>query len=636
MLEGFASPIGGFRSLSRSVGLSNAEWLRQNADIYIDADTTFAGSDSDVTSVTADGALGFTFNQIGTGANITHSASGFTFSEGKYLRWLAAGGTYDGALILFDATVNGTPAATATFVNLENDTASRQMMRLTTGHVTQCLGPNNAAQNIDSYGADGQRGTVGFIVDPEQNALNGTDKQAIIGTDGYLTGSAGVTPGTDIVLNQILIGAAAPITMHRVAIFMIPSGGSLPDTVYNLWAKVAGVAPRVYSSTLLDIIPINGQSQPIGPSITTAQEGEYNYLDRRGVKMVKGLKRFDAVDIALVGPQTVGYDTGTAATGLQPAAVDNNLNVGLLFGQALNLLRPNGSPPIAVGYNGYAGEQIDDFDDDAGTGTTQVIIDANVEFWSAQIAAAAGLDGYTPSIPAELFWQGEADKDKAAGYWSTAMDRVRADYLASYQSAVTGATPTPIIMQVAGDANTVGDVWAVCGDQVTWAIANSGIVVPTYPFELLADGVHLTIAGMENAAETAAWAYSLGGSSWNIPFPSASLDGNVLTLTYSLPSGLFLVEDASGKYSGEGVDNLGYEVDGANIVSVTSSGSVVTITCDAPPTAYRYAMQVQDLTTRTAAYSAHRGLMRTNMTTTGKVSGGTIYHWLPSQPTTSV
>lgn len=224
------------------VGLSDAEWLRQNADIYIDADTAFTGSDSDVASVTADGSLGLSFARIGTGANITHSASGFTFSEGKYLRWLAAGGAYDGALIMFDATVNGTPATTSAFINLEGDTASRQMVRLTTSNLVQCLGPNNAAQNIDGYGANGQRGTVGFIVDPEQNALTGTDKQATIGTDGSLTGSAGNSPGTDIVLNQILIGQDAPVTIHRLAIFMIPSGGSLPDTIYNIWDKVRPAA----------------------------------------------------------------------------------------------------------------------------------------------------------------------------------------------------------------------------------------------------------------------------------------------------------------------------------------------------------------------------------------------------------
>ena len=625
------------RRRGRRGGLANAiKFLRQNADIYIDADSTIAGSDSDVTGVTADGALGLSFSQIGTGANITRDASGLTFAGGKYLRWDDTGGDYDGALILFDATVNGTPAATATFVNLENDTASRQMIRLTTGHVVQVLGPNSAAQNIYSYGADGQRGTVGFIVDPEQNALTGTDKQAIIGTDGYLSGDPGNSPGTDIGLNRIDIGTAAPITLHRLVVFLIPSGGSLPDTVYNLWAKVAGVTPRLYSTSDIEIIPVNGQSQPIGPSITTAQEGDYNYLDRNGVKMVAGLKRSDAATIALVGPQQLGYDLLTPATGIQPAAVDNNLNTGLIFGVALNRLRASGSRPLLTAFNGISGKEIEEFDDDPLTGTSSVLIAENVEYWSAQAASAAALAGYTPTIPLEIFDQGEAGKDKAAGEWAAFMDDVRATYLSYYQAAVAGAVPIPLIIQVAGDYNTVGESWAVRGDHVTWAIANGGIVVPAYPFEIqVADGVHRTIAGQIGLAETAAWAYHLGASAWNIPFPAASVDGSVLTLTYSLPTGRSL-QTAADYYSGVGISDYGYEVDGANITGVVVDGSTVTITCDAPPTAFRYCAQEQDVSSSGDGLVAHRGLMRTDLSSTGKLSGNTIYQWLPGQPTTSV
>ena len=219
---------------------------------------------------------------------------------------------------------------------------------------------------------------------------------------------------------------------------------------------------------------------------------------------------------------------------------------------------------------------------------------------------------------------------------------MQADTTAYYRS-IGLPVPRWIITQSGGDANTVGDVWAVCDDQLDICEAGGAVLAtPLYWYEIADNNVHPDGEGVALFGETYAWAMAEveAGRHWTIIRPVASWDAtaSVLTLDFtSLREDEWLEVEAAAKYAdhggiGLGAAHLGFEVSGATLTSLTLRGRTVRLGCSAKPTQVRYAMQVQDMSSVAGnRYNAHRGLLRTSTRKPSKlVPGKLLVRAIPS------
>lgn len=139
--------------------------------------------------------------------------------------------------------------------------------------------------------------------------------------------------------------------------------------------------------------------------------------------------------------------------------------------------------------------------------------------------------------------------------------------------------PRYIMTQSGGDADTVGDSWAVCDDQLDICEAGGAVLAtPLYWYEIIDYNVHPDAEGITLFGETYAWAMAEveAGRRWTISMPRATWDATtaVLVLDFdSLREDEWLVAEDAAKYTssggiGLGADALGFEVIGASINAI--------------------------------------------------------------------
>ena len=150
--------------------------------------------------------------------------------------------------------------------------------------------------------------------------------------------------------------------------------------------------------------------------------------------------------------------------------------------------------------------------------------------------------------------------------------------------------PRYIMTQSGGDADTVGDSWAVCDDQLDICEAGGAVLAtPLYWYEIIDYNVHPDAEGITLFGETYGWAMAEveAGRRWTISRPRATWDATtaVLVLDFdSLREDEWLVAEDAAKYTssggiGLGADALGFEVIGASINAIALRGRTVRLTC---------------------------------------------------------
>ncbi|WP_039018031.1 hypothetical protein [Halocynthiibacter namhaensis] len=609
------------------------------AGLRLNTDCVTLEENGELTSVQALGDLGANLTVEGGGPAVQMNPVGFHFSAGKYLRWQSDAVDWYGALVVADMTLLDDPVQTGFILKLSSATAGRFYLRYLHGGFVSGLGPGNTGGTFDQVNDYGTRQVLAFLVEPATEGMSAGSQFRLMNADGFETGGAGATAMTTLSLDDVQIGSNANMVLHDLALYPLSPDRTLPGTVEALWKQRLTNAPRVYAVGQTEMLPVNGQSLGLGPMATAAEKKFHNFADRRGVKMLSGLERLDGISAGVIGARDVGFNPAISATGMVPSKIAGNLMVGHPIAAALNKMRQPGSPAILTGFSGYAGERIDNMDADPTTGSNSLVIHDNNAHWLGQATSVIASQGQQAICRYTLMVQGQGDKDRSPGVWRDGIERFLVDHLAQLQSEIPGVSPKLVFSQANGDLNTGPETWHVKAEQLQYATDTGALMVPLYAYETDdVNAIHPDAAATLEFSEVFAWAISCDemGGHWNIVKPVSTLLGNTLTLTFNLNADEGLVAHDPAKYGGEGIEDLGFEVDGASINATVISGSTVTLQCDAAPTAWRYAMQSQDLTGAVMPYPAHRGLLRTDVTRVGPLSGKTLFRWIPSIGTTPV
>ncbi len=607
--------------------------------LRLNANCVTGGTDEDVISVQALGELEAVLAVGGSGVPVQKLSDGFLFSAGKYLTWQSSEIDWHGALVVADVTLLGDPTQTGFILKLSATLSGRFYLRYLSGAQLSGLGPDNSGGDFDFVKGYGERQAVAFLTEPAMGGISAGSQFRIMNADGIEVSGDSSSPMMPFDLSDVMIGTNANMVLHDLTIYPLSPGKGLPASLETLWKQSVATPLRDYSLTGIDVLPVNGQSLALGPATTQNEKNQNNFADRLGVKMLTGLERADGAAVSLIGPGSIGYNMTVNAAGIVPSKITNNLMVGHPIAVALNRMRLAGSTPILTGFAGYSGERIDNMDGDPLTGSGTVVIHENNEYWLAQAVAATIAEGRQASCRYTLMIQGQGDKNRAAGVWRAGVESFLSDHLAQIQINIPAASPKLVFSQANGDIDTTGEAWHVKAEQLQYATDTGALLVPLYAYETEGEGaVHPGAAATLEFSEVFAWAMHSDeiGLGWNIAKATSTLIGTDLELVFPLRQGESLVAHDPSKYGGEGISDLGFEVDGALITSVTLSGNTVVLHCDAAPTAWRYAMQSQDLTGAVMPYPAHRGLLRTDITLIGPLSGEILFRWIPGMETTAV
>ena len=417
----------------------------------------------------------------------------------------------------------------------------------------------------------------------------------------------------------------------------------------DFWARgaaVIGVQAQALSTTALHAVTCNGQSLSVGGDFAgsgvTMSEVAARILTGSTLQLA-GMKRGDGVPITTCDmPRSQGYNLTVPATGLEPAAVTTTATAAWPMAAGINLYRAEaGLPlvPVVTGCHGVAGIPIEDVDDDPATGTGSLTVWTNLLYWYQQMVIIAAVQGKTLHVPFHYWVHGTSAKSYLAGVYLAQLWQYISDMRAMLASIGASGPATMLISQPGGDANTAqaGEEWHVVDEVLQLCEAGGGVLTtPEYAYPIGDNNVHPLAPATIQFAEVSARAAveTEAGRPWTIRRPRVTITGSTLLLDYdSLRPGEHLVAHDASRYSGQGIDSwLGYQVEGATITGLSIRGRTVALTCSAPPTAIRYAMQRQDVSGFAGnQWTAHRGLMRTSDVWASKLLPGTsLYRWLPS------
>ncbi|MTH79004.1 hypothetical protein [Paracoccus aestuariivivens] len=190
---------------------------------YLDAASTFAGTQTDVTSISPIGQGKFVFSRTGSGNAIQHGETGFTFSGGYYLQTQVLSGlaTTDGMFAVADLTINSYGAYSG---QLLDGTGTTLKLRNSSGTL-QAVGPVSGMGAL-SLGATpyGARIIISGQIDDVLDVLSGHD------VSGGLV-SVAHTGLTDPAPTRFITGRYLNGTLHRLAIVGRPEGQNWPITM---------------------------------------------------------------------------------------------------------------------------------------------------------------------------------------------------------------------------------------------------------------------------------------------------------------------------------------------------------------------------------------------------------------------
>ncbi|RCW84070.1 hypothetical protein [Paracoccus lutimaris] len=194
---------------------------------YFDAATSFTGSATDVTAVTARGTGGYVFHKEGSGAAIQRSASGFVFGNGCYLQSQTLTGQpmTDGLFAVVDCTL--TSYGTTVGQILEG-AGGHVKLRDNAGRL-QVVGQDDSAVGIILGSVFyGSRVIVAGLLDDVLNLVGGIN---VAGGD-VSAAHAGIT---DPDLTRVLTGRYVNGTIHRLAIVGRAEGQAWPVTMREVY-----------------------------------------------------------------------------------------------------------------------------------------------------------------------------------------------------------------------------------------------------------------------------------------------------------------------------------------------------------------------------------------------------------------
>ncbi|MBP8929897.1 MAG: hypothetical protein KBG46_01295 [Paracoccus sp.] len=194
---------------------------------YFDAATSFAGSASDVTSVTARGTGGYVFAKNGAGAAIQRTAQGFVFANGQFLQSqaLSAQPTTDGVFAVIDCTLTSYGSSLGQIL----DGAGGHVKIRNTSGTLQVIGQDDStvAVTLGSV-AYGQRTILAGMLDDVLNLVAGIDTAG-----GQVSAPHGGL--TDPEPSRVMTGRYIHGTIHRLAIVGRPEGQAWPVTMREVY-----------------------------------------------------------------------------------------------------------------------------------------------------------------------------------------------------------------------------------------------------------------------------------------------------------------------------------------------------------------------------------------------------------------
>ncbi|WP_374637296.1 hypothetical protein [Paracoccus sp. (in: a-proteobacteria)] len=195
---------------------------------YFDAQTSYAGSASDVTSVTARGTGGYVFGKNGAGAAIQRSAQGFVFANGQFLQSQALGAqpSTDGIFAVVDCTLTSYGASLGQIL----DGAGGHLKIRNTSGTLQVIGQDDSvvAVTLGSV-AYGHRMILAGMLDDVLNLVGGIDTAG-----GDISAPHGGL--TDPEPTRIMTGRFINGTIHRLAIVGRAEGQPWPVTMREVYA----------------------------------------------------------------------------------------------------------------------------------------------------------------------------------------------------------------------------------------------------------------------------------------------------------------------------------------------------------------------------------------------------------------
>lgn len=195
---------------------------------YLDARSSFAGTATDVTSITASGTGSYVFTKAGTGVAIQRSDAGFVFGDGAYVQTqvLSNQPTTDGLFAVVDVTLT---SYGSNLGQLIDGTGVNLKLRNSAGSI-QALGPV-AGQGALTLGAVtyGTRILIGGLIDDVLDVLRGINN----------SGAAVSVPHTGLVdplPTRFTTGRYVKGTLHRLVIVGRPEGKDWPVTIEQVYA----------------------------------------------------------------------------------------------------------------------------------------------------------------------------------------------------------------------------------------------------------------------------------------------------------------------------------------------------------------------------------------------------------------
>ncbi len=426
-----------------------------------------------------------------------------------------------------------------------------------------------------------------------------------------------------------------------------PDGGFDGHMCAEFWARgavaMAGQGAQL-STTQMQVCGYNGQSLTVGGTyVAGLTRAALMQFAGPGCLQIDGLRRGDGVVITdTLGPRGAGYDTAVPGTGFasaQPGATASGMAYPTFA--VLNLHRADlGLPqvPVVTSGHGISGIPIELMDDDPETGTSsETIVWNNFTFWHARAQALALAAGKSIRPGWEVMTHGTSAKDMARGAYAAAWWALQADSFA-YLDQIGLPRPRYMITQPGGDANTVGDSWAVCDDVLDICEQGGAVLgTPNYWYEIADNNVHPDGLATALICDTDAWAMAEveAGRAWTIrrPVVLSRAGGRIVLDFASLREDEALAIQDPAKYGGVGIDGfLGFQLIGGAITGVTLRGRTVIIDHTGAPSGIRYAMQSQDVSGNAGnRYNAHRGLLRTTLQKPSKlVPGRMLQRAVPS------
>ncbi|QXI63436.1 hypothetical protein CP157_01154 [Paracoccus marcusii] len=614
--------------------------LESVAYVWIDRNTPYTGTPTEVTAVQTEGTGGVVLSQVSTGNAVQHvdgEEGGFSFSVGRRLINSAiAPATSDGFIILVDVTPGAATGTQqyATYGNqvgvLRSATAAYQAVAANTGFPvsagTVTVGTRAIfAMEIDRVGGVRRvRNTNGTIV-----------------TDAATNAAFSIT--------SLTVGQGVLGTIHRLAIVNRPAGQQLPISFADALAEFAVVPPPPVTARVA-IHDADGQSEYLGPNASNlvAPSGQQwkDAIQGPSVETLVGLLRSDGRAITAVSnPLLFGYDLTSVAIGTQEALIAGNVPVGIIAARAMKRDQTV-TDTLAFQFHGAGGQQVYNFDNDPLTGTADLVtLYKNQEHWLTQAVSYYESLGSTVEVPRRYWCQGGSDEQLARGLYQARFSEVHQERINLIREA-TGQTYDPrlyiwqtgAVMLKQYAQNFRFDILDIVRE---W---DAVLVAPLYPI-MVADGfVHPGIEETVYMGEMDAWATAevLAGNGWSLMPPiSVTRAGDTITIPISVRNDETLTT-TPGKYAAYGGDpaNLGLTaIGGGSITSASVNGGNIVINVSGAVTAIEYANAPVGSDLRTAVdgagkgYSVNRGLIRTTLTKVQESFGGismTLERWLPS------